>query len=96
MPGKKVQCPTCPKIMRSDNLKRHRDMCLLRYEKDGIVLRCKKIKPPPASKLPPPPKDWLENKNDFCKHCENIFYGQDNTGVLRQITYHCDCDDYVL
>lgn len=27
MPGKKLTCSTCSKIMRSDNLKRHRKVC---------------------------------------------------------------------
>ena len=54
-----------------------------------------KIKPPPASKLPSP-KEWLQSKNDFCKHCENIFYAKDKNGVIRQIIYRCNCDDYAL
>ena len=33
MPGKQVQCPTCSKTMRSDNLKLHRNVCLTRHQK---------------------------------------------------------------
>ena len=38
MPGKQVQCPTCLKTMRSDNLKRHKISCLSKHQKIEIHL----------------------------------------------------------
>ena len=31
MPGKRVQCPTCSRMMQSDNLKRHENICLSKH-----------------------------------------------------------------
>ena len=36
MPGKMVECPSCTKLMRSDNLKRHKNCCKMVRNGDGI------------------------------------------------------------
>ena len=77
-----------------ENNKRFQSIDLRRKNESGFDAR-PKLKAPPASKLPLPPKEWLENRNDFCKQCENIYYGKDDNGVLRQFTYSCNCYDYV-
>ena len=37
MPGKMVECPSCTKIMRSDNLKRHKNSCKVARQGCGIL-----------------------------------------------------------
>ena len=38
MPGKMVACSSCTKIMRSDNLKRHKKTCPVRLSEEGTSL----------------------------------------------------------
>ena len=77
-----------------ENDKRFQSFDLKKMNKSGFHI---KLTPPLASNLPSPPKEWLQgNANDFCKNCENIYYAKDDNGVIRQITYRCNCDDYAL
>ena len=39
MPGKKIQCASCTKTMRFDNLKRHVRSCLGNNPKQGLLLK---------------------------------------------------------
>ena len=53
-------------------------------------------KPPPAIKLPQPPKEWIQciesRVKHFCKECENVFYVEDDNGNTRQFFSDCKCD----
>ena len=53
--------------------------------------------PPPAESLPLPPPEWLKDDfPDFCKECENVYYTQTKEGVVLQLTYQCDCSQWML
>ena len=73
MPGKQVQCPTCSKTMRSDNLKLHRNVCLTRHQKTaGYGIH--PVKVPDESEITS--NDESDSDSDSLTEDTRDFYGK--------------------